>query len=218
MASHSSILAWKIPRAQEPGGQRNLPGYSSWSHKRVRHDWAHHPHDLINSQRSHFQIHWTLDFNMNFGRIQTFSLQQPACVSPTCRTAMCTCRRVIMSSCPAFEPVNGSYIVLCQTKSLWPAAKALTVGCSLQMVLPPCGHRLELRERNERGKGGQLQAMGGLYIGEGCDHSLRLDRFLWWPVWRWIWGWEPGGKSSVEGTSLQDREDRGWDRACWLTG
>ena len=102
MAFHSSILAWKIPRAQEPGGQRNLAGYSLWSHKRVRHDWAHthththHPHDLITSQRSHFQIHWALGFNMNFGRIQTFSLQQAAHVYPTCRTAMCTCHRVSM--------------------------------------------------------------------------------------------------------------------------
>ena len=34
MASHSSTLAWKIPRVEEPGG---LPSMGSW---RVRHDWA----------------------------------------------------------------------------------------------------------------------------------------------------------------------------------
>ena len=34
MATHSSILAWRIPGTEEPGG---LP--SMWSH-RVRHDWS----------------------------------------------------------------------------------------------------------------------------------------------------------------------------------
>jgi len=32
MATHSSILAWKIPWTEEPGG------YSPWAQKRVRHD------------------------------------------------------------------------------------------------------------------------------------------------------------------------------------
>ena len=32
MAAHSSILAWKIPWTEEPGG------YCPWGHKRVRHD------------------------------------------------------------------------------------------------------------------------------------------------------------------------------------
>ena len=34
MTTHFSILAWKIHV------QRNLAGYSSWGHKRVRHDLA----------------------------------------------------------------------------------------------------------------------------------------------------------------------------------
>ena len=32
MATHSSILAWRIPWTEEPGG------YSPWGRKRVRHD------------------------------------------------------------------------------------------------------------------------------------------------------------------------------------
>ena len=32
MAAHSSALAWRIPRTEEPGG------YSLWGHKGVRHD------------------------------------------------------------------------------------------------------------------------------------------------------------------------------------
>ena len=34
MATHSSVLAWKIPRTGEPGG---LPSMGS---HRVRHDWS----------------------------------------------------------------------------------------------------------------------------------------------------------------------------------
>ena len=33
MATHSSILAWRIPWTEEPGG------YSPWGSQRVRHDW-----------------------------------------------------------------------------------------------------------------------------------------------------------------------------------
>ena len=33
MATHSSILAWKIPWTEEPGGL-----YSPWGHKRVGRD------------------------------------------------------------------------------------------------------------------------------------------------------------------------------------
>ena len=34
MAAHSSILAWEIPRTEEPGG------YNPWGHKRVGHNEA----------------------------------------------------------------------------------------------------------------------------------------------------------------------------------
>ena len=34
MATHSSVLAWKIPWTEEPGGQ------GPWSHKRVQHNLA----------------------------------------------------------------------------------------------------------------------------------------------------------------------------------
>ena len=33
MVTHSSILAWRISRTEEPGGL-----HSSWGHKRVGHD------------------------------------------------------------------------------------------------------------------------------------------------------------------------------------
>jgi len=33
MATHSSILAWRIPRTEEPGGLQSMGS------QRVRHDW-----------------------------------------------------------------------------------------------------------------------------------------------------------------------------------
>ena len=42
MASHSSILAWKIPWTEEPGELR------SRGSQRVRHDWAHSTHKVYN--------------------------------------------------------------------------------------------------------------------------------------------------------------------------
>ena len=45
MATHSSILAWRIPWTED------LAGYSPWSARRVRHDWAHtHTHTDIKAK------------------------------------------------------------------------------------------------------------------------------------------------------------------------
>ena len=41
MAIHSSILAWRIPRTEEPGGLRSLRP------QRVRHDWRYIAHTHI---------------------------------------------------------------------------------------------------------------------------------------------------------------------------
>ena len=38
MATHSSILAWKIPWTEEPGGVQSMGS------QRVRHNWAQHTH------------------------------------------------------------------------------------------------------------------------------------------------------------------------------
>ena len=55
MATHSSILAWKIPWAEEPG-------YSSWGHKEL--DTIAHTHIIHNSQNLktiHIFIHSRMD-------------------------------------------------------------------------------------------------------------------------------------------------------------
>ena len=39
MATHSSILAWRIPWPEEPGGQ-GAGGVQSMELQRVRHDWV----------------------------------------------------------------------------------------------------------------------------------------------------------------------------------
>ena len=64
MAAHSSILAWKIPRTEEPGGSQ-----------RVRHDWAckHWGTTLQNYQG----LFWSIDeFSVN-------ELHVEACVPDT---------------------------------------------------------------------------------------------------------------------------------------
>ena len=50
MATHSSILAWKIPWIEEPGGLR-----SKGSH-RVRHDSATHTHTHTHTQTRDLEI------------------------------------------------------------------------------------------------------------------------------------------------------------------
>ena len=54
MATHSSVLAWRIPGTMEPGG---LPSMGS---HRVRHDWS----DLAAAAAAvnlepQFQLNWT---------------------------------------------------------------------------------------------------------------------------------------------------------------
>ena len=54
MAPHSSTLAWKIPRTEEPGGLQSM---GSW---RVRHDWAasltFHSHALEKAMAAHSRV------------------------------------------------------------------------------------------------------------------------------------------------------------------
>ena len=45
MATHSSILAWKIPRTEEPGGLQSMGSH------RVRHDLATKPHQQLRVNR-----------------------------------------------------------------------------------------------------------------------------------------------------------------------
>ena len=41
MATHSSILAWRIPWTEEPGGLQSMGS------QRVRHDWATNTHTVL---------------------------------------------------------------------------------------------------------------------------------------------------------------------------
>ena len=54
MATHSSILAWKIPWTEEPGGLQ------STGSKGVRHDWAHRHSLTQKSPRVKFYMPFTL--------------------------------------------------------------------------------------------------------------------------------------------------------------
>ena len=46
MATHSSVLAWRVPRTEEPGGLQSV----GW--QRVRHDLSLHAHTFSFSQGS----------------------------------------------------------------------------------------------------------------------------------------------------------------------
>ena len=46
MAAHSSILAWEIPWAKEPGGPQSVGS------QRVRHDIATEQHDINSGDKS----------------------------------------------------------------------------------------------------------------------------------------------------------------------
>ena len=51
MATHSSILAWRIPWTKEPGGLQSM------RLQRVRHDWATntHTHNMEASKKADFK-------------------------------------------------------------------------------------------------------------------------------------------------------------------
>ena len=44
MATHSSIIAWKIPRTEDPGGPHSMGS------QRVEHDWATNTHEQKESK------------------------------------------------------------------------------------------------------------------------------------------------------------------------
>ena len=50
MATHSSILAWRIPWTEEPGGLQ------STGSQRVGNDWVTHTHTHIHTPSSHSSI------------------------------------------------------------------------------------------------------------------------------------------------------------------
>ena len=47
MATHSSILAWRIPWSEEPGGLQSTES------QRIRHDWS----DLVQSTAHYFTVY-----------------------------------------------------------------------------------------------------------------------------------------------------------------
>ena len=55
MATHSSSLAWRIPRTEEPGGLQSM----GW--QRVRHNWTIHSHTLTHTH-THPYVYLGLGF------------------------------------------------------------------------------------------------------------------------------------------------------------
>ena len=64
MATHSSILAWKIPWTEEPGG------YSPWGHKEWDTTEPLHFHYLDNPEEKSKECYWCFQ-QSQFAQIQT---------------------------------------------------------------------------------------------------------------------------------------------------
>ena len=60
MATHSSILAWKIPWMKEPGGLQSMES------QRVRHNWATHTHQILEIFRYCFLKYFFLNHSLSF--------------------------------------------------------------------------------------------------------------------------------------------------------
>ena len=63
MASHSSILAWKIPWTEEPGGLQSM-----WL-QRIGHDWATEPEKAMATYSS--TLAWKIPFSEGPGGLQS---------------------------------------------------------------------------------------------------------------------------------------------------
>ena len=64
MATHSSILAWKIPWAEEPGGLQSIGSQI------VGHDWATKPRTLTDEYNSEISLQYKqqIDGETGWGR------------------------------------------------------------------------------------------------------------------------------------------------------
>ena len=63
MATHSSILVWKIPWTEEPGGLQSMGS------RRARYDWAHTCAHTITIKSEHGKNQLKRNFSVAFGII-----------------------------------------------------------------------------------------------------------------------------------------------------
>ena len=83
MATHSSVLAWRIPGTGEPGG---LPSMGSHT---VRHDWS----DLAAAAASHTHIFSQNNFSATLGKLLD-GLQTHCIVHNKCHSGSASCTGV----------------------------------------------------------------------------------------------------------------------------
>ena len=70
MAPHSSTLAWKIPRTEEPGGLQSMVSL------RVGHDWATSPNVVVRRvvwyNFNFLKIYWDIFFSLTWSILDNF--------------------------------------------------------------------------------------------------------------------------------------------------
>ena len=98
MATHSSILAWKIPRTEEPGGLQSI------GLQRVRHDWAAEHKSVLKELDTTDQLHFV--FFLSFRAKVGLAWISP--LSPSHWRGVCWCPSSWPWPCPHRATPQGS--------------------------------------------------------------------------------------------------------------
>ena len=104
MATHSSILAWRIPWTEELGRLQ----LGSW---RIRHEWAHtHQHSLISGyHRVHSCLHLPSGPMSLLWSLMSYNVWQTLCWGCCYSLAPAAAAAKSLQSCPTLcNPIDGS--------------------------------------------------------------------------------------------------------------
>ena len=99
MTTHSSILAWRIPRTEEPGGLQSIGS------QRVRHDWATNTFTstyLLSHPVILWDLFMSLEIALGKAQVQFSLLPQFSSVAQSCQT-LCNPMDYSMPGFPVFH-------------------------------------------------------------------------------------------------------------------
>ena len=118
-----SVLAWKIPWTEEPGGPQSLGS------QRVRHDWAADTHTVFRLGVDHFNpakdwAHSKLDFSSKKGLSISYSFFFQRCSPSESNLSSGTSTKVSPLFCCCFS-VTRSCLPVLGLEPMSPAAHAL---------------------------------------------------------------------------------------------
>ena len=130
MAAHSSILAWRIPWTEEPGGLQSM------GLQRVRHDWATIMHMLLLSHVQLFAIPWTaahqasLSFTISQSLLKFMSIES---VMPSNHLILCRPLLLLSSIFPRIRVFSNEWAL---HQSIGTSAPASVLPMNIQGWFP----------------------------------------------------------------------------------